>query len=82
METWLGVITEQWREGGYVIDFKVGQTFGEPHDYFLDAFDHGRLFPFAADPNCNSKILSRHRSGKRSTIISNHKSGNRRQEKN
>ncbi len=29
-ETWLGVITEQWREGGYVIDFKVGQSFGEP----------------------------------------------------
>jgi hypothetical protein len=21
----------QWREGGYVIDFKVGQSFGEPH---------------------------------------------------
>ena len=27
-----GVITEQWREGGYVIDFKVGQSFGEPQD--------------------------------------------------
>jgi hypothetical protein len=27
---WLGVITEQWPEGGYVIDFKVGQSFGEP----------------------------------------------------
>jgi hypothetical protein len=25
----LGVITEQWREGGYVIDFKVGQSFGD-----------------------------------------------------
>jgi hypothetical protein len=24
------VVTEQWREGGYVIDFKVGQSFGEP----------------------------------------------------
>ncbi len=24
------VITEQWREGCYVIDFKVGQNFGEP----------------------------------------------------
>jgi hypothetical protein len=23
-------MTEQWREGGYVIDFKVGQSFGEP----------------------------------------------------
>jgi len=30
IETWLGVITEQRREGGYVIDFKVGQSFGEP----------------------------------------------------
>src|SRR4029077_15695133 len=30
METWLGVITG--REGGYVIDFKVGQSFGEPQD--------------------------------------------------
>src|SRR5882724_10104342 len=29
-DTTLGVITEQWREGGYVIDFKVGQSFGEP----------------------------------------------------
>jgi hypothetical protein len=29
IETWLGVITEHWREGGYVIDFKVGQSFGE-----------------------------------------------------
>jgi hypothetical protein len=29
METWLGVKTEQWREGGYVIVFKVGQNFGE-----------------------------------------------------
>jgi hypothetical protein len=23
-------MTEQWRKGGYVIDFKVGQSFGEP----------------------------------------------------
>src|SRR5260370_27156604 len=46
-------------------------------DYVLDAFDHGRPFPFAAHPNCNSKILLRHRSGTRSTIISNHKSGTR-----
>ena len=29
IETWLGVIPEQRREDGYVIDFKVGQSFGE-----------------------------------------------------
>jgi hypothetical protein len=33
-----GVITEQWREGGYVIDFKVRQSFGEPQ-----AMKSGRL---------------------------------------
>jgi hypothetical protein len=26
---------EQWREGGYVIDFKVGQSFGEPQPLFI-----------------------------------------------
>jgi len=26
---------ERWREGGYVIDFKVGQSFGEPQLEFL-----------------------------------------------
>jgi hypothetical protein len=32
------VITEQWREGGsYVIDFAVGQSFGEPHPPELDS---------------------------------------------
>src|SRR6266481_6700046 len=35
-ETWLGVITEQWRGGCYVIDFKVGQSFGEPQGLELD----------------------------------------------
>jgi len=32
---YLGVIKEQWREGGYVIDFKVGQSFGEPQGFFV-----------------------------------------------
>ena len=30
IETWPGVITESWRDGGsYVIDFTVGQSFDE-----------------------------------------------------
>ena len=34
MQYVLGVITEQWQEGGSVIDFKVGQNFGEPQENF------------------------------------------------
>src|SRR5258708_30040446 len=30
IEPWLGVITEQWRQAGYLTDFKVCQNFGEP----------------------------------------------------
>ncbi len=49
-ETWLGVITEQWREGGYVIDFKVGQSFGEPQE------EKGRdVAPISVKRSCHSR---------------------------
>jgi hypothetical protein len=54
IETWPGVIAEQWQEGGsYVIDFAVSQNFGEPLDSLVRSPDdvairtsnrHGRTF--------------------------------------
>jgi hypothetical protein len=31
------------REGGYVIDFKVGQSFGEPQRYVFDVMPYDKV---------------------------------------
>src|SRR6266436_10403325 len=49
-ETWLGVISEQWREGGYVIDFKVGQSFGEPQEPGEDKIQLALFYDYRNNP--------------------------------
>jgi hypothetical protein len=56
IETWLGVITEQQREGGYVIDFTVGQSFGEPQR-FADNVSNRLGFGVWLHPNRTSANL-------------------------
>ena len=46
---------EQWREGGYVIDFKVGQSFGEPHG---QQRTNRKKTALAAEPCCVSDCKS------------------------